>query len=159
MSISREIQKQIDQLAGKLGTFKMSPVEFLSQIYVDITKIGRLNNWNEDEVVEALPENLKLLFVISDLQTRIEFDGLIAFFDNHMPEDIKQKRKILSKLGRSPVLDEFDKAYKMFSGNTGSEELTDTINGLGEKIVETIDTKSFAAALKKTIPGLAVEWQ
>jgi hypothetical protein len=69
---------------------------------------------NREQVVNLLPENIKVVYLIGELESAILNDGLFSVFYNSSLEEIIHTREVIEKTNSTKLLKLFDKAKSLF---------------------------------------------
>ena len=69
---------------------------------------------NREQIVNFLPENIKVVYLIGELESAILNDGLFSIFYNSSLEEIIQTREAIEKTNSTKLLKLFDNAKSLF---------------------------------------------
>ncbi|MDL2243339.1 hypothetical protein LJB84_00640 [Bacteroidales bacterium OttesenSCG-928-J19] len=68
-----------------------------------------------DEIIENLPDNIKLVYLIGELESAILYDGLLSIFYNNTLKEIERYEKAIQKTESKKLLQLFLKAKALVS--------------------------------------------
>ena len=69
---------------------------------------------NREQIVNLLPENIKIVYLIGEFESAILNDGLFSVFYNSSLEEIIQTREAIEKTNSTKLLKLFDNAKSLF---------------------------------------------
>jgi hypothetical protein len=124
---------------------------------------------NREQIIDLLPENIRIVYLIGEFESAILNDGLFSVFYNSSLQEIIQIREAIEKTNSTKLLKLFDKAKSLFENeyvlksNTTfvsenpnedvydffSEKLQEKIELIEEKISELQDSGEYWNRIEK----------
>ena len=93
------------------------------KIWEGVQDIFEANEWESDEVLENLPEKVRVVYLLANLMTTINGGGLLSVFYNGTLHEIKQLRHAIKLSGSRELGDLFDEAFQLVESKfTWSDE-------------------------------------
>jgi hypothetical protein len=127
--------------------------DFFTKLYCDdVGNIMSMNGFKQmEEILDALPQRIRLVYLFVDLQNRINCDGFLSQFYNHSVGENKRLLEFFNTLGFTDLTSLIEKAQQVIltklpwprdENHTLMEDLdsdVDIYDYLGEEITNQID--------------------
>ena len=109
------LRKEILDAIQKLDYSNVPFSEITERLYYeDVMGIMELNKYEqEDEIVAALPNRIRFLYLILWLQTTIMNDGLLSVFYNHSFFEFKRFIEVVKSAGMTDLTELVEKALQV----------------------------------------------
>jgi len=150
--MNKDIRDRIKQLSESVLN---DPTTFDSEnwtwkIWENVTNLFEANEWECDEVIDNLPVKIQTIFLLEDLKSTINNDGLLSVFYNESLYAIKRLRHAIDLSGVKMAGNLFDKALRLvksrFTWSNKHINFVDQMDGdvqpyefFGEKITDRIE--------------------
>ena len=109
------LKKEILEAIQKLDYTGVPFSEVCERLYYDdVGGITQMCGYaHEGEVIDALPERIRFLYLILWLQTEYMNDGLLSVFYNHSVSELKRFLKVVKSAGITDLTDLVEKALQV----------------------------------------------